>query len=378
MENDDFKSLSEIKKIKKDKINAKFIKIFCAFCFLISIIIIIFNKKILNLKNPLNSSKKHLINFYENKIKDIEFNNRLKLDNIINYYTEMLKLYKENLTEFYIKGRQYIMELAGKNYNDSNIITIQDKLNWLIIHENPENKTNIVDKILLHEYSKKILGEDICVPIIKIYNNIEEINFTELPEKFVLKCNHGSGMNILCNNKSRLNITKTRYLLNKWLNTNFGFKNFEYQYINIKRKIFAEKYLSDDIVDYKIYCFHGKPKFIRVQKNLINQTGKLNNYYNLDWSLNEIETGLGSYFVRRPDLIIEKPKKLNVMIKYAKKLSSFFSFVRVDLYEIENKVYLGELTFTPSNNIFSNKDYNQSLYLGNMLDIKKNNFPMDK
>ena len=221
----------------------------------------------------------------------------------------------------------------------------------------------------MHEYSKKIIGEDICVPIIKIYNNIDDINFNELPEKFVLKCNHGSGMNIICNNKSRLNITKTRYLLNKWVNTNFGFKNFEYQYINIKRKIFAEKYLSDNIIDYKFYCFNGEPKFIRVQKNLINQKGKLNNYYNLDCSLNEIETGLGSYFVRRPDIIIEKPKKLNIMIKYAKKLSSFFSFVRVDLYEFENKVYLGELTFTPSNNAFNNKDYNQSLYLGNMLKI---------
>lgn len=79
----------------------------------------------------------------------------------------MLRLYKENLSQFYIKGRKYIMELNGKYYNDSNIMTIQDKLNWLIIHENPENKANIVDKILLHEYSKKVLGKDICVPVSK-------------------------------------------------------------------------------------------------------------------------------------------------------------------------------------------------------------------
>ena len=198
---------------------------------------------------------------------------------------------------------------------------------------------------------------------------MDDIKFNELPDKFVIKCNHGSGMNIICNNKSNLNITETQYILKNWLNTNYGFQNFEYQYINIKRKVFVEKFLADDIIDYKVYCFNGNPKFIRVQKKLINQ--KLNNYYNLDWSLNDIETGLGSYFVRRPDIIVEKPKKLNIMIKYAKKLSSFFTFVRVHFYEIDNEIYLGELTFTPSNMIFNNKDYNQSLYLGNMLDLSK-------
>lgn len=282
----------------------------------------------------------------------------------------MLRLYKENITEFYIKGREKIMEMNGKRYNESNLLTIQDKLNWLIIHEYPEYKTNIADKILLHEYSKKILGKDICVPIFKIYNNSDEINFNELPEKFVLKCNHGSKMNILCNNKSKLNITKAKYDLTKWINTNYGLLTFEYQYINIKRKIFAEEYLSDNIKDYKIYCFNGKPKFIRVQTNLFNQSKKINNYYNLDWTLNDIETGLGENYVRRPDIFIKKPKYLNLMIRYAKKLSSEFSFVRVDLYEIGNKVYLGELTFTPSNMIFNNKNYNQSLYLGSILDIK--------
>lgn len=351
------------------KLYLNYIKIIVIICFILILIIILSNKKALDLNRQLNTSINNITNFYENKFKDYEFLYKLKIENIINFYSEMLRLYKENLTQFYIKGRKYIMELNGKYYNDSNIMTIQDKLNWLIIHENPENKANIVDKILLHEYSKKVLGKDICVPIIKIYNNVDDIKFNELPDKFVIKCNHGSGMNIICNNKSNLNITETQYILKNWLNTNYGFQNFEYQYINIKRKVFVEKFLADDIIDYKVYCFNGNPKFIRVQKKLINQ--KLNNYYNLDWSLNDIETGLGSYFVRRPDIIVEKPKKLNIMIKYAKKLSSFFTFVRVDFYEIDNEIYLGELTFTPSNMIFNNKDYNQSLYLGNMLDLSK-------
>ena len=125
----------------------------------------------------------------------------------------------------------------------------------------------------------------------------------------------------------------------------------------------------DDIKDYKIYCFNGKPKFIRVQKSLPDHSGKINNYYNLDWTLNEIETGLNNFF-RRPDIKFDKPKNLKLMLEYSEKLSSEFSFVRVDLYEIDNTVYLGEMTFTPSNCGFNCKDINQSLYLGNMIDIR--------
>ena len=134
--------------------------------------------------------------------------------------------------------------------------------------------------------------------------------------------------------------------------------------------IFAEKFLIDDINDYKIYCFNGKPKFIRVQKSLPDHSAKINNYYNLDWSLNDIETGL-PHFIRNPDIKFEKPKNLGLMLEYSEKLSSEFAFVRVDLYEINDTVYLGEMTFTPSNSVFGCKDQNQSLYLGNMLDISK-------
>ena len=294
-----------------------------------------------------------------------------KYEEDIEFYNEIFELYLSNKTEYYIKGREKCMKKVGKNYNDNNITTIQDKLNWLIIHENPENKANIVDKILLHEYSKKILGKDICVPILKIYNNSDEIDIDKLPIQFVLKCNHGSGMNIICKNKFELNFTKAKLRLSSWMKINYGLRNFEYQYINVKKKIFAELYLGNDIKDYKIYCFNGEPKFIRVQKSLPDKSAKINNYYNLDWTLNDIETGLGSHYIRRPDIIFEKPINLNLMIEYARNLSSQFSFVRVDFYEINNTVFLGEMTFAPSNNRFGCKDMNQSITLGNLLKIYK-------
>ena len=375
-----YQKQSFFKNIQKFQ-NQKLIKIMSIISIFIFIIFICLILIIFNLKSKLNKyiSKDSLcgnnLEKVNNNIK-INYNQsdyilKTKYNNDIQFYKEILQLYKENITEFKIRGRQKIMDINGKQYNESNISTIQDKLNYLLIHEKPEYKSKIVDKILLHKYSKKILGKDICVPILKIYNSSEEINLDELPEKFVLKCNHGSAMNILCNNKSKLNLKFVKKKLDYWLKMNYGLRNFEYQYINIKRKIFAEKYLVDNINDYKFYCFNGVPKFVRVQKLLPDNSAKVNNYYNLDWTLNEIETGIDNHFVRRPDIIFDKPKHLDLMIKYAKKLSSKFVFVRVDFYEINDKVYLGEMTFSPSNMLFNNKDNNQSLYLGSLLDISK-------
>ena len=150
----------------------------------------------------------------------------------------------------------------------------------------------------------------------------------------------------------------------------YGLKNSEFQYINVRREIFSETFLKKNIEDYKIYCFHGEPKYIRVQQKNIGQAGKINNYYNLKWELTDIETGL-PFFYRRPDIIFPKPKNLDLMIYYARKLSSEFVFVRVDFYNINGKIYLGELTFTPSNVLFKLKNYKQSIYMGKYIDIKK-------
>ena len=261
------------------------------------------------------------------------------------------------------------MKSIGKKYNDSKIQTIQDKLNWLLVHESPELKTNIVDKILLRNYSKKILGKNICVPIIKIYNDIRDINLVELPDKFVLKCNHGSGMNIICNNKTQFNISDAKKKLNKWMKINYGLISNEYQYINVKKKIFAESFLQDNLTDYKFYCFNGSPKLIKVQSKY--KAGlKMYHYYDLSWKITDIETKLKGN-IKLSSVKFPKPKFLKQMIEYAKKFSQYYAFVRVDLYEFNDTVYLSELTFTPANAFSPYKNMKQRLYLGNLLDISQ-------
>jgi hypothetical protein len=238
----------------------------------------------------------------------------------------------ENKTKYYFKYRLKFLKMNNIKYNESNLVTFQDKLNYLLIHENPELKTQYVDKIRIHESTKKIIGKDICVPILKIYNDANEINLDELPNKFLLKLNHGSGMNIICKDKSTFNLNDAKVKLNKWKQENYGLYGTEFQYMLVDRKIFAAPYLGDNIIDYEIFCFNGIPKLIRVQKTLFEHNNTIiHNYYDLNWSLTEIDTGLKIYH-RIPEFNITKPKKLDLMIEYSKKLSKKFCFVRIDYY----------------------------------------------
>ena len=283
---------------------------------------------------------------------------------IKNYYFYILKIRKS----FYKRGREYLLKKRGEIYNESNIITFQDKINYLLIHESPENKSNIVDKILLRNYSQKILGKDICPKILKIYKDIDEINLDELPEKFVLKCNHGSGMNIFCSNKTTFNLNFAKDTLKKWMKINYGLMNFEYQYLNIKKKVFAEEFLVDEMVNYKIYCFNGIPKLIRVKGN-INKTNLYNIFF-INWTIADIEFDNIKY-VKDEKSILKKPKQFEIMLNYSRLLSSDFCFCRVDFYEENNNIYLSELTFSPFNAEIKYKKKEMEIYLGSLINISK-------
>ena len=215
----------------------------------------------------------------------------------------------------------------------------------------------IVDKILFRNYSKKILGKDICAPIVKICNDVDEIELNDLPDRFVLKCNHGSGMNMFCEDKSKFDLKKAKIILKNWLNLNYGLESFEYQYINIKRRIIAEPYLDKEIINYKFSCFNGEPKFIRV-KGKINGINLYNIYF-INWTSTNIELDHPNYFISNN---FKKPINLEEMIYYSRKLSSNFSFVRVDFYEVKGILYLGELTFSPFNTNINYKKKELGIY----------------
>ena len=258
------------------------------------------------------------------------------------------------------------MGRIGKPYNESNSITFQDKLNYLLIYESPENKTTIVDKILLRNYSREKLGKDICTPILKIYNNLDEINLEELPDKFVLKCNHGSAMNIFCYDKFKFNLTKAKLELKKWMNINYGLLGFEYQYLNVKKKIFAEPLLDKEIINYKFSCFNGEPKLVRVKGKIRGKN--LYNIYYINWTISKIEIDSNNYILTDS---FKKPINLEKMINYSRLLSNDYCYSRVDYYEVNGTLFLGEITFTPFNSKVKYKNNETQIYLGNLINISK-------
>jgi hypothetical protein len=256
----------------------------------------------------------------------------------------------------------------GISLNLDDPVTIQDKLAWLNLYEPDMLKTKCADKYLLHEYCNDVLSEDICIPIIAVYDRVEDIKWNELPEQFVVKCNHGSGMNIIVKNKSTFDINKAKFMLGSWMCIDFAFQNgFEAHYHDIPHKIVVEKYMNDGhdtLYDYKFWCFNGEPKIYTINDG--NGHGKWMKFYDMDKnSLPYKRTD----FMGEPSTAINHPENFDLMKEYATKLSSNFKFVRVDFYEINHKVYLGELTFTPGAFIFKFVNRNDDIEIGKMLSL---------
>jgi len=283
---------------------------------------------------------------------------------LVNYYLSFL--HKIKINKYYQKRIKYI-KLFIRKYNESNLITFEDKLNWLAIHDSNILKGKCADKILLHYYSKRKLGKDICNKIFKIYQSEKEINISELPNQFVLKANHGSGFNIIVEDKRKFNLTKAKFLLKKWMKIDYGVKGTEFYYSFINRKIFVEEYIGKSLKNYKFLCYNGKPKYVYV--SIKDGKYKYRNFYDMNWEFMPFHCLSKPH----PKYHYPKPKLFKLMKKYAIILSKDFKFVRVDLYELENEIRLGELTFIPMNSFFYCKNKKHEIELGKDLIINNNN-----
>ena len=249
--------------------------------------------------------------------------------------------------------KAWFKEQTGKELHLDNPQTFNQKLNWLKLYDKNPLKSLCADKFLASKWAKKHCPELHTVKIIKSWKRAKDIDFSKLPQKFALKCNHGSGMNIIVTDKSLLNIPETIEKLNYWMQMDYAHWNhsFEIHYSSIKRRIICEEFIESDgeqgLLDYKIHCFNGVPKFIEVQAG--HHDGQATSvFFDINWNrLNITRKNMVSTSAE-----ISKPNQLIAMLTIAKKLSSSFEYVRVDLYELHNKVYFGEMTFTPGMCIF--------------------------
>ena len=255
----------------------------------------------------------------------------------------------------------------GKKLNLKEPMDFNEKIQWLNFNCNNPLMTLCADKYKVREYIKECGYDNMLNELYGVYDKASEIDWGKLPDKFAIKCNHGSGFNIICQDKSKFNKNQAIRKLNKWMKMDYSKHLNERHYKNIPRKIICEKYI-DGIdgklpLDYKIYCFNGYPKIILVIKR--TEPGGKYGLFDLEW---KILPYLKSSEDISNKLREDKPLCLNQMLKCAEKLSKPFPYVRVDFYIIENKLIFGEMTFTPSGCL---DRYNQNGYdaLGNMLNI---------
>lgn len=254
--------------------------------------------------------------------------------------------------EYSYNLKQKILEKAKlkgfTHFNIDNPKTWCEKMQWLQLNDDINLRAKCADKIKVHDYSIEKLGKDICVPILKVYDSPKELDFNKLPDKFVLKCNHGYAFNIICRNKNDLNENDCRQKLQQWLNTPFGETSIEPHYLKIERKCYAEKFIENpgqlEVTDYKFVCFNGKPTYCQILNGRHTPDFHLN-YYDMDFNFVNISR---TDVKNNPNKLDAKPSRFELMKDYAKKLSEDFRFVRVDFYEVNGIVYLGELTFTPA------------------------------
>lgn len=261
--------------------------------------------------------------------------------------------------------------IIGKKLNLKNPQNFNEKLMWLKLNKygNNELVSKCADKYSVREYVKECGCGEILNDLIDVYSNVNDIDFNKLPDKFVLKCNHASGYNIICKDKDKLDERKTKKQLKKWVKKDYWAMYSEIQYKKIERKIVCEKFLEskgeNSIVDYKVYCFNGKADFIMIC--IGRNTGHIKYYYmDKDWKVMKVND-LGMETL--DDFQIEKPKCVDKMFEYAEKLAKPFEFVRVDFYDYKDKPVFGELTFTPSACVDTDYTEQGCLQLGKKLHL---------
>lgn len=266
--------------------------------------------------------------------------------------------------------RLFFYKRFGRKLDLNNPQTLNEKLQWLKLYNRKDIYTKMVDKVLVKDYARAIIGDQYIIKTLGVWDHFDQIDFDKLPDKFVLKCNHDSGNYIICTDKSKLDKKRAKEILEKALRTNFFYTGREWPYKNVKHKILAEEFIGkDDQVpeDYKIMCINGVADNMMVCTD--RQSG-LTKYYYFDREWKLIKCNKWADLVPA-DFTVNKPKNFDKMIEIAEKLSQDIPLTRIDLYDVDGKLYLGEITFFPNSGFDTNLYYDEDLLLGQKLDLKK-------
>lgn len=260
-----------------------------------------------------------------------------------------------------------------KRLNLKNPITFNEKLQWLKLYWQDPRVVQCADKYELRGYVEKKQMSNLLNPIFGIYERVSDIPFENLPNKFAMKGTHGSGYNLICKDKSKLNIEEARKIAQEWLESRFAYVAAEIHYDKMKPRIIIEEFIEgidgETVSDYKIFCFNGKPHVTMVCEGRDENVRPKYYFYNNEWDLVPYNNDSKQLIDKNINKHKEVPKSFNDMIKYAEILSEPFPFVRVDFYESKGKPILGEMTFFPCGGIDSRLDPKVDLEMGQLIKL---------
>lgn len=247
--------------------------------------------------------------------------------------------------------------------------TFNEKLQWLKLYDRNPLYTTLVDKYAVRQYIKEKIGEEYLIPLIGgPWKSVDEIPFDTLPNQFVLKTTHDSGGVVICNDKKNFDVDAAKRKLHKSLKNNFYYSGREWPYKNVPPQIIAEQYLENNgkgLIDYKFFCFDGIVKFLYVSQGLENHETAQISFVDLEWKEEAFKRKDYKAFQNLPD----KPSRFHDMLEIASKLCQGFSFIRVDLYEVNNKIYFSELTLYPCSGFLPFEPDEYDAIIGDMLHL---------
>ncbi len=265
---------------------------------------------------------------------------------------------------------QYLVEMRSVLHL-KHPVKFTEKIQWLKLYNRKTEYITMVDKHAVKDYVANIIGKEYIIPTLGVWDRFDDIDFDQLPDQFVLKTTHGGGgiSVVICRNKATFDREKARQLFKKAMKSDI-YKDFrEWPYKNVPKRIIAEKFMTSAVLleskanleNYKFFCFDGEPRFLYVSDSPNHKLA----FLNTDWTPADFRRD--DYYPL--DKLPKKPDNLDEMLDIARRLSSNKPHVRVDLYNINNHIYFGELTlYTGSEFIpFNPREYDNKL--GNLLTL---------
>jgi hypothetical protein len=297
--------------------------------------------------------------------------NRIKQNDLARILIEERKRKKYEKLAKTVPDREFIESLyekrIGRKPDLDNPRTFTEKLQWLKLNYRNRDIPLASDKYEAKKYIERAGFPDLLIPTLAVYDSADEISPDDLPEKFIIKATHGSGWNFICTDKNSFDLKRKRRIMNSWLKQNLYVYGREWNYREQTPRLIVEPLIDDKpLVDYKFLCFNGVCRAVQVNhdENGIHYV----DYYDSDWNLyRDMSSGTADIFGKA----IDKPKKFDRMKEIAENISGKFPFVRVDFYNVDEKIYFGEMTFFPGSGFWRITPEKYDKMFGEWLNIEE-------